>query len=90
MVLGPLDKGFAVAREDTGHVRLLIASEIVVGFGLRHGEARGVHVPAKNHLFLPATFVVFGQFSEEIAVVGAGYNWRQRLRNHSRGIEIIG
>lgn len=54
MVLGPLEESFAVASEDAGHVRVFIAGELVVGVGLRDGEARGVYIPAENDLSRPA------------------------------------
>ncbi|KAM1508591.1 hypothetical protein ACFX10_017874 [Malus domestica] len=73
------DEGFVVTGDDVGHIRNLIAGELVIGFGHHHGKARDVH-----HLFLLAAFVVFDKFFDQILADGAGYNRRQRLPNHNQ------
>ena len=50
VVLGALDEGAAVAREDAGHGGLALAGELVVGVGLLDREAGGVHVPPQHDL----------------------------------------
>jgi hypothetical protein len=53
VVLGALDEGAAVEREDAGHGGLPLAGDLVVRVGLLNREAGGVHVPPHHDLPLP-------------------------------------
>lgn len=44
MIFGFLDEGFAISGEDTSHVRIAVARELIVDLGLRDFQARSVHV----------------------------------------------
>ena len=81
MVFGPFDESLSIASKDASHESLLIPSEVIVCIGLRHGQARGVHVPSENNL--PG-------FRFLIYFAVRCHHRRQRLRNHSRGIEMAG
>lgn len=50
MVLRPLNQAPPVPGEDTRHVRLAVAGNLVVGLGLRHGQRHGVHIPPQHDL----------------------------------------